>query len=100
MLQSGISAFTGRDNKLRAARGSAGAEGHVAPRRQSLGLLSEEGFDEDAFRQAQEDEAKGRIERIREVKRGLEQWRTWRMDLVELRRNGLPGVTTGPVFEV
>ncbi|KAF4554969.1 Hypothetical protein D9617_3g020380 [Elsinoe fawcettii] len=97
VLQSGISAFTGRDNP-RVARGSEGAD--ARGRKQSLGLISEDGFDEDAFRVAQEEEAKARIERIREVKRGLEQWRGWRLDLVDQRAAGLPGLATGPVFEV
>ncbi|CAD0089017.1 unnamed protein product [Aureobasidium vineae] len=83
VLQSGISAFTG------------------GQRKQSLGLLSEEDFDEDSFRVAQEEEGKKRIERIREVKRGLEDWRGWRVDLVDLRAGGLGGgAATGPVFEV
>ena len=65
-----------------------------------MSLLSEEGFDEDAFRAAQEDEAKARIERIREVKRGLEQWRGFKLDLVEQRQGGVPGVATGAIFDV
>ncbi|KAI5235915.1 hypothetical protein E4T43_08950 [Aureobasidium subglaciale] len=83
VLQSGINAFTG------------------GQRKQSLGLLSEEDFDEDSFRVAQEEEGKKRIERIREVKRGLEDWRGWRVDLVDLRAGGLGGgAATGPMFEV
>lgn len=83
VLQSGINAFTGRERK------------------QSLGLLSEEDFDEDSFRVAQEEEGKRRIERIREVKRGLEDWRGWRVDLVDARAGGLGGgAPTGPMFEV
>lgn len=45
----------------------------------------EEEFDEDAFRLAQEDAARERLERVRETKRGLERWRGWRLDLVEAR---------------
>ncbi|PSK35906.1 hypothetical protein B9Z65_5721 [Elsinoe australis] len=96
VLHSGISAFTGRDNPRGPRRGS-DVRGQ---RKQSMSLLSEDGFDEDAFRMAQEDEAKARIERIREVKRGLENWRGWRMDLADQRQAGLPGFVTGPVFEV
>jgi hypothetical protein len=55
-------------------------------------------FDEDAFRIAQEEEAKKRIERIKEVKRGLKNWEGWRLDLVENRRGGGEGV--GEIFEV
>jgi len=55
-------------------------------------------FDEDAFRLAQEEEAKRRIERVREVKRALKNWEGWRLDLVENRRGGGEGV--GEIFEV
>ncbi|KAK7454911.1 M protein repeat protein [Colletotrichum acutatum] len=55
-------------------------------------------FDEDAFRRAQEDDAKKRIERIKEIKRTLKNWEGWRLDLVENRRGGSEGV--GDVFEV
>lgn len=113
VLQSGISAFTGRKNSHSHSHSyhqqqhadlplqSAGGRG----RGQSFGLLSEDGFDafdEDAFRAAQEEEGKKRIERIRETKRGLEQWRGWRVDLVDLRHGGLTGGAgwTGPVFDV
>ena len=103
VLASGISAFTGRDrrrsNDAQQHPLMAGGGGHG--RKQSLGLLSEEGFDEDAFAKAQEDEGRRRLERIREVKRGLENWRGWRVDLVDLRGGGLGGgAVTGPVFEV
>ncbi|GAB7352314.1 hypothetical protein MBLNU459_g2764t1 [Dothideomycetes sp. NU459] len=100
VLQSGLNAFTGRDTQRRSAdHGQQDVQGRA--RGQSLGLLSEEGFDEDAFRLAQEDEAKKRIERIREVKRGLEQWRGWKVDIADMRGGGLGGgAATGPVFEV
>ena len=68
-----------------------------------MGLLSDdEGFDEDAFRLAQEEEAKRRLERIREVKRGLDQWKGWRVDITEQRTHGGlgPGREVGPVFEM
>jgi hypothetical protein len=55
-------------------------------------------FDEDAFRLAQEVEAKKRIERIKDVKRSLKNWEGWRLDLVENRRGGGEGV--GEIFEV
>lgn len=76
----------------------------MAPRdrAESMGLMSDDdGFDEEAFRLAQEEEAKRRIERIKEVKRGLDQWKGWRVDTADMRRNGLgPGRDVGPVFEV
>ena len=64
-------------------------------------LLEDDGdldFDEDSFRIAQEEEAKKRLERVREVKRALKNWEGWRLDLVENRRGGGEGV--GEIFEV
>jgi hypothetical protein len=51
-------------------------------------------FDEDAFRKAQEDEAMSRLERVKEVKRGLKNWAGWRVDIADLRTG------MGGVFEV
>lgn len=45
----------------------------------------DDGFDEDAFRLAQEEESRKRVERVREVKRGLKEWEGWRMDIVDSR---------------
>lgn len=61
-------------------------------------LDDDEDFDEDAFRKAQEEAAKARIERIKEVKRGLKNWEGWRLDLVEGRQGGGEGI--GEIFEV
>ncbi|ROV98541.1 hypothetical protein VSDG_04212 [Cytospora chrysosperma] len=55
-------------------------------------------FDEEAFRKAQEEAARARIERIKEVKRGLKNWEGWRLDLVEGRRGGGEGI--GEMFEI
>lgn len=55
-------------------------------------------FDEEAFRRAQEEEMKKRIERIKEVKRKLREWSGWRLDLVENRRGGAEGA--GEIFEI
>ncbi|KAM5352654.1 hypothetical protein ACJ41O_005376 [Fusarium nematophilum] len=55
-------------------------------------------FDEDAFRKAQEEETKNRIERIKEIKRSLKHWEGWRLDIVENRRGGNEGV--GEIFDV
>lgn len=55
-------------------------------------------FDEEAFRKAQEEEAKARLERVREAKRALKNWEGWRLDLVESRQGGIEGI--GPVFEI
>ena len=69
------------------------------------GLLQEDGdgfgsdeFDEEAFQNAQEEEGLRRVERVREVKRGLQAWRGWRLDLVEGRAGA--GVGWGEIFEV
>ncbi|KFX96110.1 hypothetical protein V490_03507 [Pseudogymnoascus sp. VKM F-3557] len=87
MLNYGINALTGA--------GQHGAHGA-----HDDGLLDDDGddFDEEAWRKAQEEEGKRRIERIKEIKRGLDKWKGWRVDLVEVRRVG--GERMGEVFEV
>jgi hypothetical protein len=85
-IQSGFNAITGANVH------SAGTEGALLEDDEDLD------FDEDAFRLAQEEEAKKRIERIKEVKRSLKNWEGWRLDLVENRRGGGEGV--GEIFEV
>ncbi|MCJ1294487.1 hypothetical protein MMC34_006045 [Xylographa carneopallida] len=80
VLSNGFSAFTG------------GGE------RPSAELVDDDdGFDEDAFRQAQEEEARRRVERVREVKRGLNDWKGWRMDLVDTK---VGGEGAGDIFDV
>lgn len=54
-------------------------------------------FDEDAFRIAQEEEARKRVERVKEVKRGLKDWEGWRMDIVDIR---VGGGGAGEIFDV
>ena len=99
VISSGISAFTGRPRGV--ASPSADQSTGNRPRNQSMGLLSEDGFDEEAFRLAQEEDAKRRIERVKEVKRGLDQWKGWRLDLVDVRAGGIgAGRECGPAFEV
>lgn len=49
-------------------------------------------FDEDAFRKAREEEGMKRLERVREIKRGLKEWEGWRVDLVDLRGGAGAGV--------
>jgi hypothetical protein len=98
VLNSGISAFTGQSSPAMGRRRGESAAGVGGPRKASLGLLEDEdefAFDEDAFRKAQEEEGRKRIERVREVTRGLEGWRGWRVDLVDVRG----GVGAG-VFDV
>jgi DNA repair exonuclease SbcCD ATPase subunit len=86
VINSGISAFTAAPTRAR---------------KQSVNLLTGDvdefgdeddfSFDEDAFRKAHEEEAKARLERVREVKRGLTKWQGWRVDLADLRA-GMGGV--------
>ncbi|KAL9002626.1 MAG: hypothetical protein Q9188_004461 [Gyalolechia gomerana] len=86
VLSSGFNAFTGG--------------GGGGGRDRSGSLLSDEGdegFDEDAFRQAQEEESRKRIERVKEVKRGLKEWERWRMDVVDVR---MGGGGAGEIFDV
>jgi DNA repair exonuclease SbcCD ATPase subunit len=80
VINSGIAAFRGTENKRHSM-------GPGRDRGQSLGLMSEDGFefDEDAFRAAQEDEAKNRLQRVKELKRGLGSWKGWRVDIADLR---------------
>lgn len=68
-------------------------------RKESHDLLEgiDDGFDEDAFRVAQEEEAKKRIERTKELKRALKGWEGWRMDIVDCR---LAGGGSGAIFDV
>lgn len=91
VITSGINAFTGRERPQQ-----------TRDRALSIGLMSDDGgFDEEAFRLAQEEEQKRRLERIKDVKRGLDQWRGWRVDIADLRRNGVgDGRHVGAVFEL
>ena len=71
---------------LGAITGTAGSE----QRKGSLPLLDDDDddFDEDAFRQAREEEARKRVERVKELKRGLQEWKGYRLDIVDVRTNG------------
>jgi len=92
VISSGISAFTGAGN-----RRVSNAASRPPGRRHSLGLLADDddfAFDEDAFRKAQEDEVMARLERVKEVKRGLKDWEGWKLDIADLRTG------MGGVFEV
>lgn len=91
VIQSGISAFTGSQNPTH-RRSDAASK--ARPRQESLASLDEFEIDEDAFRQAQEEEGKRRLERVREVKRGLVNYKGWRADIVDVR------VGMGGVFEI
>ncbi|KAH7380429.1 hypothetical protein DE146DRAFT_671422 [Phaeosphaeria sp. MPI-PUGE-AT-0046c] len=89
VIQSGISAFTGQASHRRSDAAS-----KPKPRQESLGSMDEFEIDEDAFRQAQEEEGKKRLERVREVKRGLPGFKGWRADFVDIR------VGMGGVFDI
>lgn len=88
VINSGLAAFRGHSPETKRRQSTIDRD-----RGQSMGLMSDDGFDfdEDAFRAAQENDATARLERVKEVKRGLVQWKGWRMDIAELR-NGWGGV--------
>ena len=80
VLSSGFSAFTGGGGK------------------DALDTFEGDGdFDGDVFRQAQEEEGRKRVERVREVKRGLKDWEDWRMDIVDVRAGG---GGAGEIFDI
>lgn len=96
--------FTSGLNALTGAGAGAGGQQPHAPyahghEGEDEGFLDDdEEFDVEAFSKAQEEAAKARIERIKEVKRGLKNFEGWRLDLVEGRRGGGEGI--GEIFEV
>jgi hypothetical protein len=90
LFASGLNALTG------AATGVGGT--HGAGHHDVLLEDDDVEFDEEAFRRAQEEEQKKRIERIKEIKRSLKNWEGWRLDLVENRRGGGEGI--GEIFEI
>lgn len=96
LISSGLSALTGGGHQH---HGHHHGHGH-----QDDGFLDDDDdeleFDEEAFRRAQEEEGRKRLERIKEIKRGLKNWEGWRLDLVENRRGGGEGVGVGEIFEV
>ncbi|KAI1178540.1 hypothetical protein F4777DRAFT_586543 [Nemania sp. FL0916] len=87
-LTSGINALAG-----------VGAEDHHG--HDQDGFLDDDDmeFDEEAFKRAQQEDAKRRLERIKELKRGLKNWEGWRLDLVDGRRGG-GGYGAGEIFEI
>ncbi|TKA22506.1 hypothetical protein B0A50_07972 [Salinomyces thailandicus] len=105
VLRSGLSAFRGEEpgqQQQQQQQQQGVRQGPTHDRKESLGLLEDEGegdFDEEGFRLAQEEEGRRRIERVREVKRGLEEWKGWRVDLVGERGEGRESLG-GAVFEV
>lgn len=86
VLSNGFNAITG---------GSGGGSNRET--QDLLDIDDEEVFDEDAFRRAQEEESLKRVERVKEVKRGLKDWEGWRMDVVDCR---VGGGGAGEIFDV
>jgi hypothetical protein len=104
VLSSGFAAFTG-GNRARAGSSNP-PHPHGPATRGSLELLSEENledeFDEAEFARAQaEEEARKRVEWVREIKGKLRDWQGWRLDLVDSRAGAEgPGLALGQIFEV
>ncbi|GIJ82979.1 hypothetical protein Asppvi_001496 [Aspergillus pseudoviridinutans] len=103
VLSSGLAAFTGGyGNRSRASS----TQQHPPGARGSLELLSEEHFedefDEAEFARAQaEEEARKRVEWVREIKGKLKDWKGWRLDLVDSRAGAEgAGVGMGEIFEI
>jgi hypothetical protein len=95
VLSSGLAAFTGSSN--RAQRQSNPPH---SPELQSKS--DDDDFDEEAFARAQaEEEVRKRVDRVREAKRKLRDWKGWRLDLVDSRAGAEgAGVGMGEIFEV
>lgn len=107
VLSSGLAAFTGVANNRGRASSSTSNQNQAYPpaTRGSLELLSEENiddFDEDAFARAQaEEEGKKRVEWAREIKSKLNDWKGWRLDLVDSRAGAEgAGVGMGEIFVI
>lgn len=88
-LSSGFSAFTNPDqhnsnydNNNNNSNSNIASFNEKHPSTGDLDADTDADFDESAFRAAQEEEARRRVERVREVKRGLAAWKGWRVDLV------------------
>ncbi|PWY75121.1 hypothetical protein BO70DRAFT_364192 [Aspergillus heteromorphus CBS 117.55] len=118
VLSSGIAAFTGGNStshshshnstsgSVTRGRAASNQTHHVPAARGSLELLSEENFedefDEAEFARAQaEEEARKRVQWVREIKTKLRDWNGWRLDLVDSRAGAEgAGVGMGEIFGV
>lgn len=111
VLSSGIAAFTGSNSPFYSqspsnSQSHQGSTSHPPAARGSLELLSEENledeFDEAEFARAQaEEEARKRVEWVREIKKQLKDWKGWRLDLVDSRAGAEgAGVGMGEIFEI
>ncbi|KAH1385260.1 hypothetical protein KXW21_002247 [Aspergillus fumigatus] len=103
VLSSGLAAFTGSyGNRSR----ESSTQQHPPAARGSLELLSEENFDDEfdeaEFARAQaEEEARKRVDWVREIKGKLKDWKGWRLDLVDSRAGAEgAGVGMGEIFEI
>ncbi|PIG87709.1 M protein repeat protein [Aspergillus arachidicola] len=105
VLSSGLAAFTGGNTYGNRARAPSNKQ-HPSAARGSLELLSEENFDDEfdeaEFARAQaEEEARKRVEWVREIKKKLKDWHGWRLDLVDSRAGAEgAGVGMGEIFEI
>lgn len=106
VLSSGLAAFTGAGGDSRQQYGTPGPKqgrGSLDFLTEEVESLDDDEFDEEAFARAQaEEEAKKRVEWVREVKKKLKDWEGWRLDLVDSRAGaeGVLGVGLGEIFEV
>ncbi|KAL2868155.1 uncharacterized protein BJX67DRAFT_62659 [Aspergillus lucknowensis] len=106
VLSSGIAAFRGSGSPFYARPSSSSHSHHAPGTRGSLELLSEENFDDEfdeaEFARAQaEEEARKRVEWVREIKKQLRDWKGWRLDLVDSRAGAEgAGVGMGEIFEI
>lgn len=95
VISSGIAAFTSGPQGRKSLEQTSHFDGDD-------GFLDDDGgFDEQAFAMAQaEEEARKRVEWAREIKGKLNDWKGWRLDLVECRYGAQgAGVGLGPIFE-
>ena len=92
--QNMLNAFTGAGGSG-AGGGAQRGRGHGRAQSYSkggAGFDDDMDFDEDAFAAAHESEQKARLERVKDIKRGLGGWKGWRMDLVDVRGGAMAGV--------
>ncbi|KAF9884495.1 hypothetical protein FE257_001682 [Aspergillus nanangensis] len=106
VLSSGFAAFTGANNFANRGRAGSHQQQHAPGTRGSLELLAEENFDDEfdeaefAYAQAEE-EARKRVEWMRDIKTKLKDWQGWRLDLVDSRAGAEgAGVGMGEIFEI
>lgn len=91
-IQNILSTFRGGNANETGRSFPGGAPAPPGAARASLDFMDEDAFDEGAFAAAQEAEAKARLERVKEVKRGLGAWKGWKVDMVDVRGGAMAGV--------